>query len=59
VRSGSIGNVVVYWRLGMEAVNDFYPPLDGSALFLDVIISLQSFVACFTTAQCGLFLCMS
>jgi len=41
VRSGSIGDVVVYWRLGMEAVNDFYPPLDGSILFHDVIKSVH------------------
>ena len=41
VRSGSIGDVDVYWRLGVEAVSDFYPPLDGSVSFLDVITSLQ------------------
>jgi len=41
VRSGSIGDVIVQWRVGAEAVDDFYPPLDGSALFRDVIGSLQ------------------
>jgi len=37
VRSGSIGDVTVYWRLGLEAVDDFYPPLNGSVSFRDVI----------------------
>jgi len=41
VRSGSVGQVRVYWRVGVEAVNDFYPPLDGSVLFRDVITSLR------------------
>ena len=41
VRSGVIGDVTVHWRVGLEAVNDFYPPLNGSVLFRDVINSLH------------------
>lgn len=44
VRSGVSGDVIVHWRLGLEAVNDFYPPLDGSVVFHNVIHS-------FTNAQ--------
>ena len=42
VRSGVVGDVLVQWRLGLEAVSDFYPPLDGSVLFHDVINLLRS-----------------
>jgi len=41
VRSGVRGDVIVQWRVGLEAVNDFYPPLSGSVLFHDVITSPQ------------------
>jgi len=40
VRSGVVGDVTVYWRLGPEASSDFYLPLNGSVFFRDVSSTL-------------------